>query len=265
MPVLTLMYSSGLWSGAMARASPSARRLTSFSQSTGQPNSACSVSATGKPSHPGMIGGFTATPRLMSTGPGNPITRTSGTGRGCSIRASRALNTSMTVARTDSGPSATSSGISEAASISSLRSCTLSRANRTPRSATSTKPNARLKPRLSAGRPRPIIVRAPIWQITPPSCSMSSPLVTVVLARPVTRTRSARVTAAWLAISRANVLATDSMLTRADTAGTDSRRPRAPGILVTRTLRAYNATGPAAAHPGGTAWPADHPERWPSR
>ena len=53
---------------------------------------------------------------------------------------------------------------------------------------------------------------------------MSRPTVTVDRARPVTRTRSERVTASWLAISRARVLATDSTLTRADTVGTSRRR-----------------------------------------
>ena len=70
-----------------------------------------------------------------------------------------------------------------------------------------------------------MVARTPTLQMTPASCSISSPAVTVDRASPVTRTRSARVTASRLAISRASVLATDSMLTRADSAGTDNRRP----------------------------------------
>ena len=47
MPVPTLTNSSGAWSAGSARASPSARRLTSFSSITGQPNVLRSRAATG--------------------------------------------------------------------------------------------------------------------------------------------------------------------------------------------------------------------------
>ena len=149
--------------------------------------------------------------------------------------ATKASNEPITTARTDSCPSATSSGISEAASISSLRSCTLSRANRTPRSATNTRPNARLKPRSSqdghgrSSSEHPVADHAAVLHMSSPA----SPLP----GEARYPRQIARVTATWLAISRASVLATDSMLTRADIVGTDSRSLRAVGIPIKRTFR----------------------------
>src|SRR3954469_21376448 len=104
-----------------------------------------------------------------------------------------------------------------------LRSTTARCAPCAPRSATSTCPPRGESASRSAGRPRPGVGRVPTTRSTPRSSSSSTPLLTVVRARPAACTRSALLTAAPDATSRASVLRVTGPSRRAERTGALNR------------------------------------------